>query len=133
LRLCIDSGALYALLDREHAKHRSLADAWRQLADASDEVLAHSYTVVEAAAEVQRRLPATAIPAFFDELLAPVRVIWVDERLHEAAVAAMLVRPDTRLSLSDWVTYRIARQHRAVGVVSLDDRFRFLGLTHIPH
>jgi predicted nucleic acid-binding protein len=132
LRLCVDSAALFALLDREHIKHRSLADAWRQLADGSDEVLAHSYTVAEAAQMVHRRLPPTAVPAFFDELLAPVKVIWVDERLHEAAVAAMLVRPDKDLSLSDWVTYRVARQHHAIAVLALDDRFKFLGLTQIP-
>jgi uncharacterized protein len=132
LRLCIDSAALYALLDREHVKHRSLADAWRQLADGSDEVIAHSYTIVEAGEMVQRRLQPAAVAAFFDELLAPVKVIWVDERLHEAAVAAMLVRPDKTLTLSDWITYRIARQHHAVGVVSVDDRFKFLGLAQVP-
>jgi predicted nucleic acid-binding protein len=132
LRLCVDSAALYALLDREHVKHRSLADAWRQLADGTDEVLAHSYSIAEAVGMIHRWLPRAAIPAFFDDLLAPVKVIWVDERLHEAAVAALMVRPDKALTLSDWVTYRIARQHRAVGVLALDDRFRFLGLAQIP-
>jgi len=132
LRLCIDSAALYALLDREHAKHRSLADAWRQLADGSDEVIAHSYAVLEAAELIQRALPRAAVGAFFDDLLAPVKVVWVDQRLHEAAVAAMLVRLDQDLTLSDWVTYRVARQHHAAGVMALDGRFRFLGLAQIP-
>ena len=53
-----------------------------------DELLVHSYVIVETTALVQRRLGAEAACDLHDRLLRPFSVVWIDEATHRAAISA---------------------------------------------
>jgi predicted nucleic acid-binding protein len=132
MKVLVSTPALYALLDRSDPRHQLAADAWSQLADGDDVVLAHNYVLFEAAELVRQRLGEEAVRVLIDDLVNPIEIIWVDAVIHEAAVAAMLASPHRALSLTDWVTYRVARRHHVDAVFCLDKRFLALGLLSVP-
>lgn len=132
MKVIVSTQALYALLDRSDPRHQLAADAWSQLADGDDVVLTHNYVLFEAAELVRQRLGDEAVRVLMDDLVNPIEMLWVDPVIHEAAVAAMLASPHRALTLSDWVTYRLARKHHVDAVLSLDKRYMALGLVSVP-
>ena len=96
----LDTSAIYAVLDADDDCHSAAVAGWDRLLDGVDtggvEPLTHSGIVVETAALVQHRLGMPGAEALHRDLLPLVRVVWVDEVLHERAVAALLPRPGAR-------------------------------------
>lgn len=94
----VDTSAIYALLDSGEPNHASAAAAFRELVGA-EELITHSYVLVETTASVQHRLGTGAVDTLVNELLRPVAVVWVD-----AALTALLAAGHRRVSLVDWTS-----------------------------
>lgn len=126
----VDTSALYALADRADANHEEAAAAFRELG--SEELVTHNYVVVESAALAQRRLGQRIATRLLLDLLAPVRVRWVDEALHRAAETAFLASGARTVSLVDQVSFELMRRERIERAFAFDADFRRQGLKTIP-
>lgn len=78
---------------------------------------------------VQRRLGAAALHVLLDDLLAPVRILWVDERVRAVATSALRAAADRGVSLVDWVSFEVMRA-RGSSAPSRSTRLRRAGLRH---
>ncbi len=121
MTVLIDTSALYALLARDDANHAAAAHAFPQLREKGP-LLTHNYVVVETAALVQHRLGMNAVRALID-LLAPVELVWVDEEIHRAALAALLAATRRRVSLVDRVSFEVMRDRGIGQVFTFDPDF----------
>jgi predicted nucleic acid-binding protein len=127
----VDTSAIFAILAANDSHHERAA-AWFARARSDREALVtHSYVVVESAALVRSRLGADVVPALFDSLLGPIRVIFVDEALHRAAVGAHLARP-ARPSLVDQVSFRLMRDRGLQRAFAFDEDFAREGFETVP-
>ena len=114
----VDTSAIYALLDRDDENHTPAGEAFARLIR-DESLLTHNYVVVESAALIQNRLGAAARRQLFDDLLGPFELIWVDERIHRSAAAAMIAAESPKISFVDWTSFEVMRQQ------SIDQAFAF--------
>lgn len=126
-----DTSALFALLASDDADHASAMSAFPGLRE-EGEILTHNYVVVEAAALVQRRLGHVAVRALLEDLVPALKVIWIDEDTHRAAVAALLAASRRRVSFVDRVSFEVMRGHGVERAFAFDDDFRSQGFTTLP-
>ena len=89
MSIFVDTSALIAFLDADQPRHAEVIDTWdRAIAD-EKALFTSNYVLVESFALVQRRLGLEALRALADVLVPMLRVLWVDEELHAAAVASL--------------------------------------------
>lgn len=131
MSLFVDTSALFAALAADDPYHERAASWFAQARARGERLVTHNYVVVEAAALVRSRLGAAALPALFDGLLAPIRVLFVEEALHRAAVAAHLARPTTP-SLVDQVSFRVMRDRGVRTAFAFDADFERAGFETVP-
>ncbi|MFL5798709.1 MAG: type II toxin-antitoxin system VapC family toxin [Actinomycetota bacterium] len=127
----VDTSAIYALLANNDLNHEP-ARSWFESARSEKEpLISHNYVVVESAALVRRRMGDEVVSALFERLLVPIRVIFVDEPLHRAAVSTHLARP-TRPSLVDQVSFHFMRDLALRRAFAFDADFVRNGFETVP-
>jgi predicted nucleic acid-binding protein len=73
-----------------------------------------------------------AVRQLFDDLLAPFDLLWIDERIHESATAAMIAVESPRISFVDWTSFEVMRQHGIDRAFAFDDDFVKQGFQLVP-
>lgn len=108
-----------------HANEPGHADA-RALFQAASAKLTHSYVLSEfVTLAYARGLPRRPALAFATVLLThpAVEVVWVDENLHQTAVALLDARPDKAYSLCDAVSFVLLRERGLLTALTTDHHF----------
>lgn len=126
----VDTSALYALADRADANHEAAAAALGDLEP--EELITHNYVVVESVALTQRRLGQALASRLILDLLAPIRIRWVDEGLHRAAEIAFLASGARAVSLVDQVSFELIRRDGIECAFAFASDFRRQGFQTIP-
>ncbi|MDP8943935.1 MAG: PIN domain-containing protein [Actinomycetota bacterium] len=127
-----DTSALYAFLDGDDANHLRATAYFQDRLGAAEPLLTHNYVVVEAAALVQRRLGSAAVRALLEDVAPRLGVVWVDEELHRAAVAALLAAVRRRVSLVDWMSFEVMRRRGIDAAFAFDRDFAAQGFRTLP-
>ena len=127
----VDTSALYALLDAADAQHRPGRAAFTRLVHDQD-LITHSYVLVETIALAQRRLGPDAVRALTRELLPAVATVWVDEAAHAAGLAALIAAFPTEVSLVDQVSFHLMRELGLTRAFAFDRDFRTAGFEVLP-
>ena len=127
----VDTSGIYAVLDRDDANHAASKPAWMQLAAEAD-LFTTNYILVETSALVQHRLGTAALRAFANDVVPLLRVAWVTEAEHRAAVEAVLAASRKKLSLVDCVSFEIMREYGVQFAFCFDAHFREQGFRTIP-
>jgi predicted nucleic acid-binding protein len=119
----VDTSALYALLDRDDAHHLEAARTFQRLLTQRARLLTHAYVAVESLALAQRRLGMEAARALALDLFGMVRVVPVDEGLHQAALTALLASGRRDVSLVDWTSFLFMQQRGVEKAFAYDGHF----------
>jgi predicted nucleic acid-binding protein len=125
VRVFVDTSALYALLDGDDAGHeRALRGSERIL---GEELLTHTYVMVEIVSLVRRRLGAAAAARFMDDVVPAISIVDVDEPLRGRAVAAFRAAPASDVSLVDRTSFEFMRTLGISRAYALDANFESEG------
>lgn len=123
----IDTSALLPTLDVDDTRHAVAASHWHRLLDGitAGEIAAitHYGVVSEALSLVQRRMGMASVRWLNDALLKPLLVVWVDEELHNRALAAMLAADRRSVSLVDWTSFELMRSRGITHALAFDAHF----------
>ncbi|MCZ7669873.1 MAG: VapC toxin family PIN domain ribonuclease [Chloroflexi bacterium] len=103
MNIFVDTSAFLALLDEHEQNHLSAQRIWIQLAQQDTLFFCTNYILSETAALVQNRLGIPQIRAFHENVAPFLQVIWVNERLHNAGMTAVLTANRRQLSLVDCI------------------------------
>ena len=132
MSIFVDTSALIAFLDADQPRHAEVIDTWdRAIADGKA-LFTSNYVLVESFALVQRRLGLEALRALADVLVPMLRVLWVDEELHAAAVASLFTAGRRKLSLVDCTSFELMRRRGLTEALALDDDFARQGFRRLP-
>ena len=129
----VDSSALLSLLNDNDPRHIEATTHWGQLLDGirTDEVVAitHSGVVSEVVSLVQRRIGMAAVRELNERLLGALQIVWVDAKLHDRAMAAMLAADRRSVSLVDWTSFELMRSRGITHAMAFDAHFAERGFT----
>ena len=128
----VDTSAFFATLDRDDARHKDAAAAWRQMLEKGVGIVTTNYVLLETSALVQRRLGLRALELFSSEILAVADVEWIDERRHRAAVEMTLAAGRKELSLVDCSSFLVMREAGIRTVFCFDRHFEQQGFEVLP-
>ncbi|MFH1575285.1 MAG: PIN domain-containing protein [Acidobacteriota bacterium] len=130
--LFVDTSALYALLDADDRFHRAAAAAFSNLSPGKDLMLCSSYVVLETLALLQTRVGIDAVTKWKTEFQAILEIVWVDRRLHEEALTALVAANQPAISLTDWTSFLIMRERGIELAFSFDHHFAQQGFHLLP-
>lgn len=119
----VDTSALVALLNPDDDVHDRAAAAFAQLRAQQAILLTTSYVLVETYALVGRRLGVDAVRSFRADFAPLMRVVWVDERLHDTGLDILAERGRRQLSLVDAVSFVTMREHGVDAAFAFDRHF----------
>ena len=117
----VDTSAVYALLDADDSNHERAFRASARLL--GEELVTHSYVVVELVSLVRRRLGAHAAARLIDEVLPAIEVTDVDASLRSRALAAFRAATASDVSLVDRTSFEFMRQRGISRAWAIDSDF----------
>jgi len=127
MNIFIDTSAFLAVLDHDDSNHAKAAPFWEKIVSGGDLLLCHNYILVETSALVLRRLGTEAVHVFEHDVVAILRVIWVTEDIHAAAVSAQLMASRRSLSLVDCTSFEVMRRTGVRTAFAFDRHFAAAG------
>lgn len=128
----VDTSALYALVNAADVNHSAASDYWDSLAQQPEPLITSNYVLLETAALLGRRFGLSAVRDFPSRLTPLLEVHWVDEALHNRAMAALLTAGQRDLSLVDCVSFELMRQLGLDTAFTFDAHFAQQGLRPVP-
>lgn len=133
MRTFVDTSALFALIDEDDANHDA-ARAWlSQEGSDPDTILStHSYVVVETLALVRSRLGSKAARILIDAFLPALSTLYVDNTLHQAALASHRAAIERGISFVDWVSFEMMRHSGIRRAFAFDRDFSREGFVLVP-
>ena len=124
--ILLDTSAIYALASRDDVRHVEAVAALDRAEKEGQELLVHSYVLVESFALVHRRHGFDAA-ARVDGDLTSVLTITVDRPLHDRAVAWLRAHPSATASLVDAVSFVVMQQRGIQDALAFDPDFERAG------
>jgi predicted nucleic acid-binding protein len=124
--ILLDTSAIYALADRNDPNHGRAVALFRQALQSQEDLLVHSYILVEASALLQRRLGLEPALRFLEEAGSLV-VHWVTARDHSRAVGLLKDRGRRGLSLVDCTSFAVMRHYQGTTALAFDPDFELEG------
>jgi predicted nucleic acid-binding protein len=124
MNVFVDTSAFYAVLSKTDSNYERAVRDWNALMDDSSIRLCTSnYVVVETCSLVRNRLGDVAMRSFLTHLLPVAAVMWVDQKTHAAAVAAMLAHGKNGPSLVDCASFALMRENGISKSLAYDEHF----------
>jgi predicted nucleic acid-binding protein len=124
----LDTSGAYALSDRRDAVHDQAVEAFKSALSSGEGILIHSYVLTECAALLQKRLGIKIAIEFLEDA-RQLAVVWVDEDLHDRAVAFMSGRCKSDLSLVDAVSFQVMTDMGITKYLGFDKHFSDAGFS----
>ncbi len=118
----VDSSAVMALASPVDRFRAQALSAYASIKRQDVELVATSYVLIETHALLDRRLGREAVHGFMQDFAPLLRILWVDERLHNAGID-IWQQSTRRLSLVDAVSVAAMRQHRIAEIWTYDRDF----------
>lgn len=120
--MLLDTSGLLCLLHRGESFHQEACRIYRT----AGVKLTHGYVLAEFVALAQsRRLPRMEVLEFVFDLVAnpDIETVWVDEVLHQEAMALLKARPDKTYSLCDAISFVLMRREGVQEALTTDRHF----------
>ena len=127
MNVYVDTSALFAVLDCDDSCHLAAETVWIRLIQEDTTLVCSNYVLVEASALIQRRLGPKALRVFQEDIVPMLRVQWVDEPTHQAAVQMLLKSKSRSLSLVDCVSFVVMRRMGLSTAFAFDRHFQAQG------
>jgi predicted nucleic acid-binding protein len=123
----VDTSGFYANLDSDDTNHAAAARHWAEILRSDNLLITTNYVIVETDALVQKRLGMPVARRFHGDVLPVLRVVWVDEGTHSAAVSATLASGRRGPSLVDCTSFEVMRREGIERALAFDQHFRDRG------
>ena len=119
----VDTSALLAVLHRSDRNHTRAARTWKDLLEQDRDLVSTNYVLLETFALLQNRFGLSAVRDLSDNIAPLLRVEFVTEGAHGAAVSVVMAADRRQLSLVDCVSFASMRRLSITRVFAFDPHF----------
>jgi predicted nucleic acid-binding protein len=128
----IDTSALYALLDRSDANHKSAVSVWVDFLKSDERLITSNYVIVESFSLTQSRLGIAAVRLLDEDIMPVINVHFVNREIHHSSISAVLSAGRHNLSLVDCVSFEMMRTLGIKTAFTFDFHFKEQGFVILP-
>ncbi|RME49496.1 MAG: PIN domain-containing protein [Caldilineae bacterium] len=128
----VDTSGIIALMNADDRFHPAAVALWHQWIDEQPQLITSNYVIVETVALLQRRIGMESVRAFYQNILPVIRVEWIAEETHQAAVTALLTAGRRAISLVDCTSFELMQALRLRTVFTFDHHFAGQGFLCLP-
>lgn len=132
MNLYVDTSAFFAVMDADDRNHKQARQVWQDVLNSGAILVCTNYILVETLALLRHRLGMPAVRSFQTDVIPVLKIEWVSETLHAAAVSALLVANRRQLSLVDCVSFETMRSMGLKQVFAFDPDFSQQGFHRMP-
>jgi predicted nucleic acid-binding protein len=132
MSIFIDTSGFIAVLDMDDASHTVAAKAWTEMLTSEETLVTTNYVLVETCAIVQNQFGMKAINLFQEDIVPVLRIEWIENVVHHAAMGIMLAAHRKKLSLVDCVSFETMRLLGLTTAFTLDRHFKEQGFICLP-
>lgn len=122
----LDTSAVYALADRRDIHHQTAVGRFNAIMATGEELLTHSYLILECITLLQARLGLSPALRFATEASA-FEIEWVDKALHEAGIRRLERSVKRQLSLVDHISFLVMNRRNLTTAFAFDPDFKTAG------
>lgn len=128
----VDTSAFYSLLVVSDSDHAAATETLERLRHEDAELVTSSYVVQETVTLLHRRWGIAAVRDWRGRIEPSLRIVWIDEALHRAAMIALVASEAKRVSLTDWSSFEVIRREGIDRAFAFDRDFHGRGFETIP-
>ena len=132
MNIFIDTSALLAILNETDQYHQQAKQAWIEILSTESMIFTSNYIIVETTALLQHRFGIEALRLYENNVQPVIKIIWIDEHVHQLGMGILLAANRRNLSLVDCTSFEIMRQARLVNAFTFDPHFSEQGFTVLP-
>jgi len=118
-----DTSSLFAALVENDSHHAAGIALMRSLLERKDTILTSSLVLSETMSLLQARVGLSHALSFHETLRPFLEVVWVDERLYDAAVRRLRLRGRSKVSLVDVCSFVIMEERGIETAFAFDAHF----------
>lgn len=122
----LGTSAVYALADRRDIHHQTAVARFNAIMATGEELLTHSYLILECITLLQARLGLSPALRFAKEASA-FEIEWVDKALHEAGIHRLERSVKRQLSLVDHIRFLVMKRRNLTTAFAFDSDFKTAG------
>jgi predicted nucleic acid-binding protein len=131
MNILVDTSAFLAVLDRSDERHPAARRVWVDALGADHALVCHNYVLAETSAVLARKVGMGAVRVFTRDIVPLLRIVWIQEDIHEAAVGALLAAGRRGLSLVDCASFEVMRRAGIATAFAFDPHFGEFGFETI--
>ncbi len=125
--VCVDTSALLALRVPTDAHHAEALEIWDQLDPVSTRLFVSQYARLETYSLLHRRLGLSAVRGFREAVAPLLRVLRIDDELHQRALDVVLAGGRRGPSLTDAATFEAMQRAGIRYAFAFDVHFEAAG------
>lgn len=123
MTILVDTSGLYAYIAADDENHLAARRGWERLVDDGDDLVTHSYVLVETTALLQKRMGVDAVKDLHRVLVPAMDVHWVGADDHQAAFTALAAADRRGVSIVDQVSFHVMRTFGIQHALAFDRHF----------
>jgi uncharacterized protein len=132
MNLFIDTSGFLAVLNQNDRFHAPAKGAWLDILADDSVLFSSNYVLLETTALLQHRFGVDAIRLFHNTIHPILRIIWVNQDIHDLAMGVWLSLNRRQLSLVDCTSFQMMRASNLEYAFTFDVHFSEQGFNVIP-
>lgn len=124
MKIFIDTCAFIALIDSDDDFHNLAFNLFSKAAKDNADFLTSNYVIFETMFLLQKTLGLPAVKDFKKLMLPIVRIIWIDEKIHNNSLNNLIAAEKKKISLTDYSSFYILDNYNIDKVFTFDNHFK---------
>ncbi|MDD3521123.1 MAG: PIN domain-containing protein, partial [Actinomycetota bacterium] len=124
MNVFIDTCAFIALIDSDDDFHSLAFDLFSKASKDNVDFLTSDYVMLETIFLLQKVIGLSAVKDFKKLMLPIVRIIWIDEKIHNNSLSNLIAAEKKKISLTDYSSFYILDNYNIDKVFTFDNHFK---------
>ena len=124
MKIFIDTCAFIALIDSDDDFHNLAFNLFSKASKDNADFLTSNYVMLETIFLLQKTIGLPAVKDFKKLMLPIVRIIWIDEKIHNNSLNNLIAAEKEKISLTDYSSFYILDNYNIDKVFTFDNHFK---------